>query len=123
MWFLFHRKARTAVVRGGKTMVHECPTCERTTRFAEVEVTKKYGVWFVDVLDDKERAYRCTECGDTFDLVEAAPQPAASSTGWARTEQLAAEQRRRDAFAASQRAAIETRLDDELAALKKKMGR
>jgi hypothetical protein len=124
MWFLFHRKAGTKAVADGQTFTEECPTCQRKTRFVEVEVTEKYGVFFVDVVKDSERAFRCTKCGDVFDLRDAAsssakPTAPAAKTGIDRVEQLAAEQRKRN----SARAAIETKLDDELAELKRKMGR
>ena len=94
MWMLFHRKAGTSVVRGGKTFVEECPTCERETRFREVEVAESFGVWFVDVVGDKERKFRCDECEDVFDLRDqpapvALPEPAVSSRD--KLEQLAVE--------------------------------
>ncbi len=127
MWFLFHRRAGTKAVAGGKTFTEQCPTCERATRFVEVECSESYGVWFVDVIGEKERAFACTVCGDTFDLRDdVKPEPTAQEKRQqqiARTEQLAAEQRRRDAEAAQHRAKIETRIDDELAELKKRMGR
>ena len=44
---LFHRKGRTQRVEGGETFVEECPTCQRETRFEEIEISSKYGVWFV----------------------------------------------------------------------------
>ena len=52
---LFHRRAGTKVVRGGQTFVERCPTCEKPTRFREIEVNESFGVWFVDVVGDKER--------------------------------------------------------------------
>ena len=123
MWLLFHRREGTKVVDDGESFVEECPTCQKRTRFVEVEISEKYGVWFVDVVKDSERAYRCTKCGDVFDLRDAPPAalPAASTapTGMDRVEQLAAEQRKRD----EARAAIETKIDDELAELKRLMGR
>lgn len=110
---------------GGRTLMEHCPTCDRTTRLHEVEVTEAVGVWFVDVVDDTERAFRCSECGETFDLREksAAPANPPPKSGMARVEELAAEQRRRDAAASARRAEVETRIDDELAELKKRMGR
>lgn len=129
MWLLFHRRAGTKAVAGGKTFTEECPTCQRDTRFVEVECSESYGVWFVDVIGDKERAFKCTVCGDTFDLKAEQPQKPAATPQQRkqeqldRVEQLAAEQRRRDAEAAKHRAKIETRIDDELAELKKRMGR
>jgi hypothetical protein len=137
MWLLFHRRAGTKAVDGGRQFTEECPTCQRHTRFVEVECSEKYGVWFVDVTGDSERAFACTVCGDTFDLkddAEAPPKKTAPAppietaeqkrqAQRAKVEALAAEQRRRDAEAAKKRAQIETRIDDELAELKKRMGK
>jgi len=122
MWLLFHRKAGTKVVAGGRTFTEDCPTCQKRTRFHEVEVTNKDGVFFVDVLDDSERAFRCERCNDVFDLRDqapAAPEPPAAKTGMDRVEELAAEQRKRD----ERRAAAASKIDDELAELKRRMGR
>jgi hypothetical protein len=123
MWLLFHRKAGTKVVAGGRTLTEDCPTCQKRTRFVEVEVTKKYGLFFVDVLDDSERGFRCEQCHDVFDLRDhAAPAPPerpAAKTGMDRVEELAAEQRKRD----ESRAAVASKIDDELAELKRRMGR
>ena len=129
MWFLFHHKKGTKAVSGGRVLTERCPTCKRDTRFHEVEVSEKLGVWFVDVLGDTERAFRCTDCGDTFDLRDRSPAasaPAATSatkTGMDRVEQMAAEQRRRDAAGTAKAAEISPRIDDELAELKKRMGK
>ncbi len=130
MWLLFHRKEGTKTVVDGRSFSQECPTCQKTTRFAEVEITENYGVWFVDVIGDSERAYRCMSCGDVFDLRDEAPaaKPVVPERTQRqqqidRVEQLASEQRRRDAEAAKHRAKVATRIDDELAELKKRMGR
>ena len=121
---LFHRKAGTNVVRGGTTFVEDCPTCGRATRFREVEVKESFGVWFVDVVGDAERKFRCDECQDVFDLRDqpepepaSLPAPAVSSRD--RLEQLAAEQRRRD----EARATTTNQIEDELAELKRRMGK
>jgi hypothetical protein len=124
MWLLFHRKAGTKAVPGGRAFMEECPTCQKRTRFHEVEVSEKYGVWFVDVVGDAERAFRCGQCGDVFDLrdeqpARAQPKPA----GVDRVEQLAAEQRRRDAAAAEARTRVEAKIEDELAELKRRLGK
>lgn len=118
MWMLFHRKAGTKVVPGGHTFVEHCPTCQTPTRFREIEVSESYGVWFVDVVGDKERKYRCDSCEDVFDLRD---KPAAALPEPKRTwvEDLAAEQRRRD----EAKAKIATKIEDELAELKKRLGK
>jgi len=121
MWFLFHRKAKTKAVPDGELVHEHCPTCRRTTLFHEVEVTKKYGVFFVDMIDDRERLFLCTGCGETYERVvdEAAPVRPPPKTGMDRVEELAAEQRRRDAS----KAQMAAKIDDELAELKRRMGR
>jgi hypothetical protein len=129
VWFLFHHNKGTKAVAGGRVLTERCPTCKRTTRFHEVEVSEKLGVWFIDVIGDTERAFRCGECGDVFDLRDrssaSAPAvtPPAALTGMDRVEQMAAEQRRRDAAGKAKAAEISTRIDDELAELKKRMGK
>ena len=40
-------------------------------KFIEVELEESYGVFFVDMIEgDKERAYRCTCCGEVFDATQ-----------------------------------------------------
>ena len=114
MWFLFHRKEGTRTVAGGETFTEECPTCQQRTRFAEVEITEKYGVWFVDVVKDEERAFRCTKCGDVFDLRDTEPAAARASASVAKPA---------PAKPPLDTTAVKKKLDDELAALKKRMGR
>lgn len=125
MWFLFHRKAQTKVVAGGRELSENCPTCEKPTRFVEVAVEKKYGVWFVDVLKDRETAFRCTSCGEVYELKAPAEEQAkldAAAKAKAhmdRVEEMAAEQRRRDAA----KVKIAAKIDDDLAELKRRMGK
>ena len=120
MWLLFHHKTGAKVVPGGRTFVEDCPTCGRATKFDEIETSEAIGVWFVDVVDDKQRAFRCRVCRDVFDLREQpAPVPAPAAPPRDRTAELAAEQRKRD----GERAAKAVRIEDELAELKKRLGR
>ena len=126
MWMLFHHNAKTKVVRDGHSFIETCPECGREARFDEVEVSESYGVFFVDLVDDKERKYRCSACLDVFDLrdePERAP-PAKSTSELARERATAAarqaketEQRREQAVAKA------NRIEDELAELKKRLGR
>jgi len=113
MWFLAHRKGSTKVVPDGQTFTEECPTCQKRTRFVEVAITSDYGLFFViDMIKDEERAFCCCTCGDVFDLKDdqrpAAPAP----------KPVVAVKPDREAVAK-----IERKIDDELAALKKRMGR
>jgi len=122
VWFLLTGKSRTKAVAGGEVLEEHCPVCKRTTEFVELEVEHSAGVFFVDLISDKERKFRCTRCGETFDRVLEDDAPAASlpaKTGMDRVEELAAEQRKRDAA----KAQIASKIDDELAELKRRMGR
>jgi hypothetical protein len=121
MWFLVHRKGSTKAVPDGKTFTEQCPTCQKRTRFVEVAIKSSYGVFFVlDMLSDEERAFRCCACGETFDLEDddgtddandhAAPPPVAKPVVAVKPDRAAIEK-------------IERKLDDELAELKKRMGR
>ena len=127
MWFLFTGKSRTKAVADGEVVREHCPVCKRTTEFVEVEVEHSAGLFFVDLMSDKSRQFYCRTCGETFERVleEGAPAPrqlpasAPAKSQRDRVEELAAEQRRRDA-AKSQ---IAAKIDDELAELKRRMGR
>ncbi|HEY5946609.1 MAG TPA: hypothetical protein VIV40_14000 [Kofleriaceae bacterium] len=121
MWLFAHRKGSTQVVPDGQTFTEECPTCQQRTRFVEVAIKSSYGVFFVlDMISDEERAFRCTRCGDTFDLKDDAPtsaaKPAVSKP--APSKPVVAVKPDRAAIEK-----IENRIEDELAALKKRMGR
>lgn len=115
MWLLFHRKAGTKVVSGGRSFTEACPTCQKRTRFDEVEVSEKYGVWFVDVVDDAERAFRCSRCGDVFDLKDHSELPPASKPVAALPAKPQVTQADRERVAA--------KIEDELAELKRKLGK
>jgi hypothetical protein len=118
MWFLAHRKGSTKVVPDGQTFTEQCPACQKRTRFVEVAIKSSYGVFFVlDMISDEERAFRCCSCGETFDLRDdAAPaqstpaKPAPKPAVVVKPDRAAVEK-------------IEKKIDDELAELKKRMGR
>jgi hypothetical protein len=129
VWFLFHHNVKTKLVENGESFVDTCPECGRRARFHEVEVSENVGVFFVDILGDKERKFRCSACarvfdrGDDRDAVGSAP-PARSATELEReraaeqARRLAEEQRRREIAVAKA-----NRIEDELAELKKRLGR
>lgn len=125
MWLLFHRNAKTRVVRDGRSFVESCPECRRQARFVEVEIEENYGVFFIDVISDKERKYRCTACGDVFDLRDKPDEPPAKSARQLAEERAPAEARRA-AEVEQRRVRAEVRanrIEDELAELKKRLGR
>jgi len=130
---LFHHNAKTKVVEGGHGFIDLCPECGRRARFVEVEVITSFGVFFVDLVDDKERKYRCTACAEVFDLREE-PERATPATS---AREIAAARAAAGAARASAEAAraVEVehrrelaearanRIEDELAELKKRLGR
>jgi hypothetical protein len=115
MWLLYTHKDCTRVVPGGRTFVERCPTCEKPTRFREIEVAESFGVWFVDLVGDKERKYRCDVCEDVFDLrdqptelpQEVDPEPLPTPK-----RNVAVERER-----------ITNKIEDELVELKKRLGK
>jgi len=131
VWFLFHHNAKTRVVKDGESFVETCPECGRRARFDEVEVSENFGMFFIDLVGEKERKFRCSVCANVFDLRDdddpdtiPAVQPAKSARELEReraAEQaraLAEQQRRRELAEAK-----ENRIEDELAELKKRLGR
>lgn len=131
MWFLFHNKTKTKVVEGGASFVEVCPECGRRARFHEVELTESFGLFFVDLVNDKERKFRCSSCGEVFDrrdepeaTATAAAPPAKSARELER--ERAVELARRQAEQDRRRALAEAkanRIEDELSELKKRLGR
>jgi DNA-directed RNA polymerase subunit RPC12/RpoP len=117
MRLLFTTSGKTKVVRGGESFVDDCPECGHRATFDEVEITRGYGVFFVDVLTDTERAFRCGRCGETFERQDTpdAPKPDTKPKPVAPPRPAVDVARAREAKA--------TRIEDELAELKKRMGR
>ena len=118
MWLLFHRKGSTKVVSGGRSFTESCPTCQKRTRFDEVEVSAQYGVWFVDVVKDAERAFRCSRCGDVFDLKDD-DEPAPSAAAAARATAVPAAPK----VTQADRERVAAKIEDELAELKRRLGK
>lgn len=129
MFWLLTGKKRTRVAPDAKTMRADCPECRRPNDFVEVEVETSAGVWFVDVLSDTERLWKCCGCGETFELRDTtaatsakaspkAPLPAQPPPRDMRAE-LERERAAREAEAKRRARAV----DDELVALKKKLGK
>jgi len=130
MWLLFHHNAKTRSVPDGESFVDKCPECGKRATFHEVELTENVGLFFVDLVGDKQRAFRCGACGDVFDLKdrESSPEleaPPAKSAAELAREARVAEQRRLESERARREAAEAkaNQIEDELADLKKRMGR
>ena len=122
MRWLLHGSTKTKRVPGGRVLHQRCPECHADTTFHEVEVTTSAGAFFIDVLSSTDRAFRCASCDETFDLKDD-DQPV-RETETVRpprdlAAELAAEKQRRAAVAATR----DKQVDDELAALKRKLGK
>ncbi|MFN0250625.1 MAG: hypothetical protein ACKV2T_27340 [Kofleriaceae bacterium] len=74
MWLLFHRSKRTRVVPDGEQFVETCPTCKVHGTFLEVQLEENIGLFFVDMVGDKERAFRCSSCHETFEWKDQLPE-------------------------------------------------
>ena len=128
MWLLFHRNAKTRPVRDGHTFVDTCPECEQRARFVEVEISENFGMFFVDLVGDKQRAFRCGACGETFDLKDQLPAGTTAAPALPAPPQKSAKELERERAAAERERqataeAKAVRIEDELAELKKRMGR
>jgi hypothetical protein len=121
MRWLLHGKTRTRPVKGGEVLEQECPECKRYARFYEVEVTTSAGAFFVDLLSSTDRAYMCSECDEVFNLKDVDDKPALPPAQPPRDmlAELEREKAKREALAAVKA----QRVEDELAELKKKMGK
>lgn len=133
MFIWLGTSTKTRKVRGGRSEKAYCPDCDEPTRFVEVEVTESITLYSViDLFDDAERAFRCTECGAIGQIAEDGEVPAAAledlspeaaeRLAKAREAERAARARAERERAERQRIEREVRADAELAALKAKMG-
>jgi hypothetical protein len=90
-------------------------------------------VFFVDLIDDSERKYRCGACGEVFDLRDEPPHAPPATSARELAAARAAAEAARAAAEAARAAVIEqrreraeakaNRIEDELAELKKRLGR
>jgi hypothetical protein len=74
VWLLFHRSRRTRVVPDGEQFVETCPSCKVRGTFLEVQLEENVGLFFVDMFGDKERAFRCSSCHETFEWKDQLPE-------------------------------------------------
>jgi len=124
MRLLFTGSHKTRKVKGGEVFRQQCPDCKQDATFHEVEITTSAGIFFVDLIGDSERAFLCSACGETFDLKDAPASTAQTA--------LPAPQKPRDLLAtleaekerkALQTAARDRKVEDELAEMKRKLGK
>lgn len=121
LWFGQEKKAK--VVRGGERVRRRCPECGATTSFVECRVESKFTAYSViNLWDDQSTGYMCSACQSVMEM-EDTLDPELTA---AEREALAQERARALEAARSERAQAKARqdaeIDDELAALKRKLG-
>ena len=128
------KRSKIRRVRRGRSEKRKCPECGKTTTFHECTVESKLSVARVVNLWDSERtAFQCGGCDEVMELSDTL-EPDLSPRERARKDkeerearerearELAAQRERKRAEREAARQAKEDAVDDELAALKKKMG-
>lgn len=142
MWLIGGRNRRIRTVDDGKRFRARCPSCDKIAQFHEVAVKTNYHVFFVDLFDDAETGVRCGACEEAFtddDAIEIIDRaiPATEEEQVAFEErtlakykaEFEARARRRQqeaervAAAERKKRANEAAIDDELATLKKRLGK
>lgn len=140
MFVFFGRKTSVKPIRGGRQVIADCPSCGETAKFHECEQEKTLHLYVVlDLFSDKQTVYRCTNCGDVFELSEEAASPQASARATAgssaatddararaereQDERRAAREARARAEREEKKRQSESTIEEELAALKRKLHR
>lgn len=121
MFVLFGRKAKVHKVSGGRQEKRRCPACHATTTFVEHEKKSSYSLYLVELFDDTERVFVCSACGEAMSIDETQrPELSAPErVKQAKEAEKEAAKIRKTREAARKRQ--EKELDDELAALKRKV--
>jgi ribosomal protein S27E len=127
---MFGRKGKVRRVPDGQFEKRRCPECEKTTVFRECLVEKTYTAYhFVNLWTSESTQFACDACGSVMNLDETL-DPELSAREKA---QLAELERKEQLIAAKQAKAEQLRheresvdreaaLDDELAAMKARLG-
>ena len=130
MWLWFGRKAKVRRVKGGRQEKRKCPECDATAMFVEVEVKKTYTAYVVvDLFDTESTKFACESCGEFMDL-EDTGEPELSAREQARkanADAKAEAKRKKELQRAADKARAQAQqreddLDDELAAMKARLG-
>lgn len=141
MWFFFGRKSKVRPAKDGRRERRTCPECDADTTFVEVTVEKTYTAYaVVDLFDTKSTAFACSECQEVMDFdrtlepqlsprekakLAKAEAKAEAERAKAQAKADAEQKRQRAARAKRQKdeaRAQENALDDELTAMKARLG-
>jgi hypothetical protein len=124
------RSKKVERVRDGRVERRKCPQCGKTAEFEEVVVSSKWTAYVVVSLWNSESsAFRCRACEEVMDLDDT-EEPELTPKELEQRRKLAEKQQRIDAKAAevarrqaaAEAADQEQAVDDELAAMKKRLG-
>lgn len=126
MLLLLGRKTKYRPLASGGRVRRTCPECGQDAEIVECERVHTYQVFFVGVLDTNETVWVCRECREEVEVAESLSpgeddrRRAALAAEQARLEQSRAQRRQ---LLAEKADAVKQRVEDELAALKAKLGR
>ena len=141
MWAVFGRKKKIKPVRDGRRERRKCPLCGADTTFIEVSIEKKFTAYVVvDLFNTESTGFQCEACDEVMDLEDThepelserekkklakarAKAEAERERKLAEAEEARKREIRRAAEEArAEKAEKESQLDDELAAMKARMG-
>ena len=117
MVFWMGIKAKVERVQGGKEVIRDCPSCGRRARFCECvrkETLTAFSV--IELLDDEETLFRCSECGDLFQLRDGKSEEEKEGEAQRVAEEQAQRVREEKALQAK-------RIEARLAEMKRKLGK
>lgn len=139
---MFGSKGKAKRVPDGRVETRRCPECDETTTFHECEVEKTYTAYhFIDLWSSTSTEFACAACGSmmaldkTLDPVLSATERAALEAKQAQAAAIAAKEAsvaakraelkrlEADREAARRKQAQEQTIEDELAAMKARLGK
>ena len=122
--FLFGRKTKYRPLAQGGRVRRRCPECGQDAEFVACERVHTYEAYFVGLFDTRKTVWVCTACKEEVDTAEELP-PGEDDAAKQRAELEATERARaaRRQQLAEKAEAVKQKVEDELAALKAKLGR
>lgn len=131
---MFGRKGKVRRIPDGQFEKRRCPECDKTTVFRECVVKKTYTAYhFVNLWTSESTQFSCDACGSVMDL-EDTLDPELSERERAKLEGQRAQLEAKEAKIAAKKARLasaqakaqaeakEDAVEDELAAMKKRLG-
>ena len=124
MFLLFGRKTKFRPLEGGRRVRRRCPECGQEAEILACERVHTYEAYFVGLFDTAKAVWVCSACKEEIELPDALPAGEADAER-KRKELEAAEQARaaRRQQLTDKAEAMKQKVEDELAALKAKLGR